>query len=386
MNVDLTWRPCLTSAGLGAVLAAVSLGVAACAPAAAPSPTAAPAKPAEVSKAAAPAQPTAAPIAKPTEKPAEKVPAKPVQKVALKSAYTTTSATMAPLWGAKEGGFFDEEGLDVSLSRIQAGGPILGAMQGGDVPIAFVGAQQIVEANAKGASFVIVAMFFDQLAQQIYVNKSIERPDQLKGKALGVTNFGAITHVATRVALKHWGLSEKDVTVLATGGPPETLAAMQAGRIAGAAFSPPDAFKARDAGYRLLLDMRSIHAPSGTAAIATTRKWANEKPELVERYIRAAIKGSHAIKTNKALGFKALGNYSGIKDEKILADTYDYYKDLWLKDGLPTQEAIQANIDIAAEEIPEAKNLKFEQVVDLTWWNKVKASGLIEQLWGKSGY
>ena len=51
---------------------------------------------------------------------------KPVEKVALTSAYTTTSATMAPLWAAKEGGFFDEEGLEVSERYVRAAikGPI----------------------------------------------------------------------------------------------------------------------------------------------------------------------------------------------------------------------------------------------------------------------
>lgn len=62
-----------------------------------------------------------------------------------------------------------------------------------EVPIAFVGAQQIVHANLKGATFIIVAGFYDTLAQSIYVHPSIERPEQLRGKAIGVTNFGAIT-------------------------------------------------------------------------------------------------------------------------------------------------------------------------------------------------
>src|SRR5215470_14170164 len=149
---------------------------------------------------------------------------RPAAKIALRSAYTTTSATMAPLWAAKEGGYFDEEGLDVTLARIQPGPPVLGAIQAREVPVAFVGAQQIINADLKGATFVIVAGFDETLAQSLYVHPSIERPDQLKGKAIGVTNFGAITHVAGKEAVKHLGL-ETQVTFLATGGPPETLAA-----------------------------------------------------------------------------------------------------------------------------------------------------------------
>src|SRR5229473_7296720 len=149
----------------------------------------------------------------------------PAPKVALNSAFTTTSATMAPLWTAKEGGYFDQEGLDVTLTRIQAGAPVMSAIQSGEVPLAFVGAQQVVEADLKGADFILVAEFVDRLGQSIWVQPSIERPEQLKGGAIGVTNFGAITHVAGRVGVEYLGLKGQ-VTFIATGGPPETLASI----------------------------------------------------------------------------------------------------------------------------------------------------------------
>src|SRR5207244_10066335 len=126
-------------------------------------------------------------------------------RTALHSAFTTTSATMAPLWTAKEAGFFDQEGLDVKLTRIQAGPPLMGAIQSGEVPLAFAGAQQIIEADLQGGDYVIVAGFIDTLGQSIYVPASIERPEQLKGGAIGVSNFGAITHVAGQVGVEYLG-------------------------------------------------------------------------------------------------------------------------------------------------------------------------------------
>lgn len=313
---------------------------------------------------------------------AEAPPPQPVHKVALRSAYTTTSATMAPLWAAKEGGFFDEEGLDVTLSRIQPGPPVLGAIFAREVPIAFVGAQQIVNANLKGATFIIVAGFDETLGQSIYVHPTIEHAEQLKGKAIGVTNFGAITHVAGKEAVKHLGL-EGQVTFLATGGPPETLAAMQFGKLAAGVFSPPDTFKARELGFRELLDVGKIGIKSLGAAVVTTREWAHEKPELVERYIRAAIKGTHRLKTDKDFGIKVIAKYTKQSGATILEGTYDFYKDHWVKDGFPSAEGIQKNIEVAAAEVPEAKQARPEQFIDLTFITRIKASGLIEQLWGK---
>ncbi len=302
------------------------------------------------------------------------------QKLNLKSAYTTTSATMAPLWGAKEAAAFDEQGLDVSISRIEAGAPILAAMQGGDVPLAFVGAQQIVEADLKGAEFVIVAGFTDKLSQQIYVINSIQTPEQLRGKALGVTNFGAITHVAGRVAAEQMGLKGQ-VNFIATGGPPETIAAVQVGKVQGGVFSPPQSFLAEKQGLHMLFDLAKTDIKSQGTAIATTRKYASEHPDVVDRFIRAALTGSHRIITDRQAGLAAIKKYGGVDDPELVEKTYDYYKDQWSKDGVPSVQGIQQNLDVAADTIPEAKNAKPEQFIDLKFINAIKASGFIDKLW-----
>jgi NitT/TauT family transport system substrate-binding protein len=303
------------------------------------------------------------------------------QKVTLNSAYTTTSATMAPLWSAKEAGYFDQEGLDVTLTRIQAGAPVMSAIQSGEVPLAFVGAQQVIEADLKGADFVLVAGFADRLSQTIWVQPSIERPEQLKGGVLGVTNFGAITHVAGRVGIEYMGLKGQ-VTFLATGGPPETIAAIMGGKIQGGIFTPPETFKARALGLRQLLDVSTTGVKSQTAAVATTRKYLREHPDIVERYVRAAIQGAHRFQTDKALGEKAIERFTETHESDVLEETYNYYKDQFSKTGFPSMEGIQQNLEIAAENIPEAKDAKPAQFVDLSTVEKIKASGLIRTLWG----
>ena len=77
--------------------------------------------------------------------------AKPAQKIALNAAYSSTSATIASLWTAKEAGYLDQEELDVTLTRIQAGAPIMAAVLSGETPLAFLGAQRIVEAPSRAA-------------------------------------------------------------------------------------------------------------------------------------------------------------------------------------------------------------------------------------------
>jgi NitT/TauT family transport system substrate-binding protein len=324
--------------------------------------------------------PASTPAPKSTVAPAAAAP-QPAQKVAMNSAYTTTSATMSPLWTAKESGYFEQEGLDVTLSRIQAGAPVMAAIQNAEVPLAFAGAQQIVEADLKGGDFVIVAGFVDTLGQSIYVQPSIERPEQLKGGALGVTNFGAITHVAGRVGVQYLGLTGQ-VTFIATGGPPETLASILGGKVQGGIFSPPDTLKARAAGLRELLDVTTTGVKSQTAAVVTTRKYLREHPDLVERYVRAAIQGAYRFRTDKAAGEKAIEKYTETHEVEVLDETYNYYKNQFTKTGFPSLEGLQQNLEIAAENIPEARSANPAQFVDMTTVEKIKASGLIRTLWG----
>jgi ABC-type nitrate/sulfonate/bicarbonate transport system substrate-binding protein len=360
------WRlgPLLVAAGL----VAMACGPTATAPAA---PTQAAAAPGQLNT-----QAQTAPTAAPT-------PTAPATKLTLASAYTTTAATQAPQWVAKEGGYFEEEGLDVTLTRIQAGAPVMGAILSGEVPVAVVGAQQIVEADLNGGDFVLVAGFLDSLSQSIYVNSSIETPEQLKGGALGVSAFGALTHVAGRVGVDYLGL-KNEVTFIATGGPPETLAAIQGGRVQGGVFSPPDTLKAREAGLHELLDVATTGIKLQSVAVATTRKWLRDHPDVVERYVRAMLKGAHRLRTDKALAEQAIGKYGGVTDPQQLEETYSYFKEQWNKDGSLSMPGIQQSLDIAAENISEAKSAKSEQFVDTTILDKVKASGLLKELWGDS--
>jgi len=337
------------------------------APAASQQPAAASAKPAASQPAAASARSAAS------------------GRVAIKSAYTTTAATTVPFWMAKESGAFEHEGLDVTFALIQPGAPILGALESGDVPVSAAGGQELVNAQVRGANQTIVAGFGSKLTNAVYVTPAITKPEDLIGKTLGVSGIGAISHVAGLVAVEKMGLKGQ-VNFLATGGLPETIAAIQSGKVVGGMLSPPQTFDAARQGLHELFDLSKTDARSQTSIVATTRKYINERPDVVERYIRAVIRGAHRAYTDKPLTLSVLTKYAGISDAEVASKTYDFFAggNLWGKDGAPTMEGIQAQLNIAAEQnIPEAKNFKPEQMADTRFVDKIRASGLLEELYGK---
>lgn len=306
------------------------------------------------------------------------------QKTALKSGFSTTSASQAVLFGAKDGGFFDDEGLDVSISMIASGAPMLGAIQSGEAPLAFIASQDVIQADLQGGEYVLVAGFIDRILGRIWTKPTIETPQQLIDRTLGVSSIGSSSHTGLLLTLDKLGVPAAQVKILATGNPSATLASLRNGAIDGAPLNPPDDLVAQGAGLRQLVDQYALDLKSQSSVIATTRKYAAEHPDIVERYIRAAIKGSHRLSTDRAFAMKSLGKWLKVEDQAVLDGTVSYYQGKWGRDGALSPEGIQQNLDVAAKTIPAAKTAKPEQFIDTRFVEKIKSSGLVDQLWGKN--
>lgn len=305
------------------------------------------------------------------------------QRVSLTSAYVSTAASFAPIWAAKDGGYFDQEGLDVTLTRM-AGQEVISAMISQEVPVVFIGGQPVVSADLGGAQLVLVAGFSDELGNSIYVDPSIASPDQLKGKVIGVTALSSASDTAAVLGLRYLGL-DGQVTIVASGGPPETLAAMQAGQIQGGVFSPPDTFQAEQLGYHELINVADTGATYASAVISTSRPWAQAHPDVLVHYLRGLLEGVHRLVVDKPFGMQVIGQYTGTTDPTILSETYDYYVGLWKHDGTMSPDAVQETLGELADQQPAAQTATPDQFIDTTYVDQIKASGLIDQLWGPGG-
>jgi NitT/TauT family transport system substrate-binding protein len=307
-----------------------------------------------------------------------------VQRVSLKSAYTTTGASQAPVWAAKEGGFFAQESIDLSeltlLTNLTA---LLGAIQAQQTPLGFLSAQPVVPADLQGADFIIVAGFGSKVVGEIWSVPAIQTPAQLKGKAIGVTALGSAGETGAAAALAKIGIPHDQVGWVATGPPAQTLAALTSGRIQAAPLTPPDDIAAKSAGMHMLLDVATLDIPTQGSCIVTTRKYAAAHPDVVERFVRAVIEGTHRLEADEQFAAKVIQQYSGLTDPAAISGAIDYYKQLWTKDGFPSVPGMQATLDALVATVPEAKSAKPDQFMDLTYVQKIKASGLLDQLYGK---
>jgi NitT/TauT family transport system substrate-binding protein len=303
----------------------------------------------------------------------------PGQQLKARSAYTTISAAAAPWWIALEAGYFREQGLDVELAHIDAGAPLLAAVTNGELDVVFSGAPTIVLGYIQGLDTVIIGSTSNVLDSVVFARPEYQRPEDLRGQTIGVTNLKAITDVAARLGFKRIGLEpDVDVFTRRTGGLAESLAAMETGAIAGASLNVPAVFEARQRGFREILNVTDMKIAFMSSAIAATKKTLAARPELGEPYLRALAQASSRLRTDREYAIDIIGKYSRSTDYDLLGATVDYYRPLYDVDPYPDPVALQPVID--AEENPGARTLKPEDVTDIRFGEAVRRSGFLDKL------
>ena len=131
-------------------------------------------------------------------------------------------------WIAQEAGLFKKYDLDFRLVFIPSSPVATAATLNGDAEIGVTGAVGNVRAFVQGfTDLVFIAGMKNILTHSVLGKPEIKRPEDLKGKKVGVGRFGGNTHYFVIQALKRLGMdATKDIQTIQTGGGPETLAAL----------------------------------------------------------------------------------------------------------------------------------------------------------------
>jgi NitT/TauT family transport system substrate-binding protein len=306
---------------------------------------------------------------------------RPVQKINV--AYSSISGNIAPLWVTQDKGFFRKYGLEVQAVLIESGTTTAQALVAGDISFASVAGPAAIQSNLRGADIVIIAGVINTLTFQLYTERGITRPDQFKGKSVGVTRFGSATDFAMRYALDKYGLdANKDVAVLQLGNQPAQLAALEAGKVQGAMLSAPTSLRAKKMGFPMLADLQMLGLEYQHTSVATSRALIKSKPDLVKDFMRAYIEGIHYAKTHRKETLDVLAKYLRTDDKEILDDTYEsIVMTLVPEKPYPTLKGVQIILREFGVKDPAARSARPEQFVDTSVLKELDSSGFIDRLY-----
>ena len=297
------------------------------------------------------------------------------QLVKLKAAYSSESSWSLATWVAYDAELFKKYGLAVDLVLIRSAATITAALIAGETPMIQLGGNGTIQAALQGADTVNVQTLVPIIPQSLVVSADIKSTEDLKGKRLGVSRFGALSDLVIRHYLRKFGLDPaKDVTIVQVGGIPELLAAMKAGAISGGSLSPPVLTAAKKAGFKELGDFESLDYKYPAVAIATTRSFIQRQRSTALNFLRAEIEGIHAIRTQKNFAMNVLKKYMRISDPDIIEEGYRYALRFIQPRPLPTVEETRAVLEELKR--PDAKP---ENFIDLSLMQELDREKFFEK-------
>jgi ABC-type nitrate/sulfonate/bicarbonate transport system substrate-binding protein len=239
-----------------------------------------------------------------------------------------------------------------------------------------LGGNGTIQAALQGADSVNVLTLVPIIPQSLVVTPNIKTAEDLKGKRIGVSRFGALSDLVVRRYLRKFGLDPvKDVTIVQIGGIPELLAAMKAGAISGGSMSPPVLTAAKKAGFKEFADFESLDYKYPAVAIATTRSFIQRQRATALNFLRGEIEGIHAIRTQKSFAVNVLKKYMRISDPEILEEGYQYALRFIQPRPLPKLEETKAVLDELKQ--PQAK---LENFVDLSLMQELEKEKFFDKL------
>ena len=207
----------------------------------------------------------------------------------------------------KEGKLYEKYGLDAEVITIMGSGIASKALISGNIDIVPIATPTVIAANLAGADMAILAHTMPAVVHALMVRPDIKRPEDLKGKKIGVSSLGSLTDFLVRSIAKKKGLNpDRDITLITTGGSDtERVMALKAGAVEASAVSHPGYGLARKMGFSMLWDSaKELDYP--WMEITTRRAAIKSDRELIMQYMKAHLEGIALFKTNRDFGIKVI--------------------------------------------------------------------------------
>jgi NitT/TauT family transport system substrate-binding protein len=294
--------------------------------------------------------------------------------------YTAVSGTNSAMWTAYEAGYFKAENLNVHFVHIPSTSRAIPALLSGQVQLSTIDGLGLAEAVGKGADLKFILGVNNKLVFSVMASPRIQSPQDLKGKKIGVTNFGGSTYTAALQAFRIWGLKPDDATFLQLSEVPNILAALQSGQIDAGVVSPPTNSRARKAGFKELINLAVDGPPYLSVGLAATGSFISTHRDVLIRFIKAYARGLHRFKTDRKFAMQAINKFLKLSDQLVLADTWQQFSRYEADPPYVDTQALDATVADAAAKDPKLKGAPESEFADTSLVGQLDKSGFFKGL------
>ena len=237
-----------------------------------------------------------------------------VETVNINVGYMPNYGGLWSLMTAKEKGFFEEEGLNVTMTQFEDGPTIIAAMENGSVNFGYIGQgahKLCVQGNA-----TIIALSHISNGDALIGGPGISTVEDLKGKTVAYSS-GTSSEDILRNALAAHNMTMDDIQAMDMDAPSIVTAMMSGGVDACATWSPNSLtiLEGMEGTTKLADNMTFSDTTVSLASWIATPKYLEENRDVAVRFVRALM---------KAMDYAADGNYEEVAQWCATKAALDY--------------------------------------------------------------
>jgi NitT/TauT family transport system substrate-binding protein len=225
---------------------------------------------------------------------------KPLTKITVQLAWTH-NAQFAGMYAAEQKGYYSAEGLAVTLLELPAGADPIDVVLSGKAQFGVAAADSMLIEQAQGKALRAIAVIFRR-SPRVYVSlagSGIARPQDMVGKTISVNSPG---HAQFEALMSITGIQPDQYTLVNSSS---DLSTFYSGQVqVRSVYLTNEVLAMRAAGYALNIiypDDYGIHNYGDTLVASDTL--IASQPDLVERFVRATLKGwTYAVENSTEMG------------------------------------------------------------------------------------
>jgi NitT/TauT family transport system substrate-binding protein len=252
--------------------------------------------------------------------------------------YAGPTVTFLPAEVARQRGFLREQNLDTKLlltrSEVDRA-----ALISGSVDYTLRAGSSFVSA-ARGLPVRIVFLGTMKPFWGLVVRPEVKSVGELKGKSVGVPGLLGSQQVSAKFIFKHYGLDpDKDVVyrVVDTGS---RIAAILSGSIDSSMMDYGEAFRAKKAGLKMLVNAAELHGLLA-GGLAVNIKKLNQQPDQVRRMLKAMTQALKYMQDNPEGTQQVMMSWLKL-DREMATDIYQMARNNYTKNGMVEESMLNS--------------------------------------------
>jgi NitT/TauT family transport system substrate-binding protein len=303
-------------------------------------------------------------------------------------AYAAMNARVAPLWVARERGFFAKYGISADTIFVRGAPTLVAAMAANEIDVGYTGGTAVVGAVANGADLKVLSAFTNRVTYDLMVKPGIKTPEDLRGKKFGIQSIGGTVWMGAILALEHLKLDpDRDkINILAVGDQNVLAQALESGTIDATVLDGVQSRRLAALGFPTLVDLNKYNLPILSSGFVMREPNIQKNPQLAENLLKAVIEGAvfSLSLQQKPTTLKILQKYLKVSEK----DAEEGYRDLVMgteKKPYANPAGVTNVVRLMKRSNPKVEKITPEQLIDDRILKKIDQSGFIDEVLAKYG-